>query len=113
MLNPLMKLIISIDLLIMHEIASEIPKPSLKKGWEIFASRPLSLIITLVIAISLSIISFFLLLFPVITSFYYTISQSKREQYLIDLNNILQTIFVFLEGIKRYFFFSHGNKNYP
>ena len=84
-----------------------VPTPSFKKGWEIFASRPLSLIAILILAVSLSVISFFILFLPVIASFYYTISQSKRERFFIDLYTIIRTVSIFFNGIKHYFFQSY------
>ncbi|MFC1895955.1 hypothetical protein ACFL0Q_04770 [Thermodesulfobacteriota bacterium] len=85
----------------------QIQNPSLKTGLEIYISRAISMVSTLIIAIVIFIISFMLLIFPLITSFYFAVSQSKREEYLIDLNNVLRTISFFFKGIKHYFFHSY------
>ncbi|MGD9347429.1 MAG: hypothetical protein PVH84_16305 [Candidatus Aminicenantes bacterium] len=84
-------------------VTEALAKPSLQKGWEIFTSRPLSLIFTLIFAVVICVISFFLLTFPVIAGYGYAIRQSRREEYFIDLNAILRTISHLFQGIKRYF----------
>lgn len=80
-----------------------LPQPNLRKGWEIFATRPLSLIAALIMAVIICIISFMLLTFPAIAAYYYAVRHSKREEYFIDLNNIFRTTFLIFKGIGRYF----------
>ena len=88
----------------MYTADRSLRQPSLHKGWEIFASRPFSLVAALIFAVVLSVISFFILFFPVITGYYYAIRQSEREAFFIDLKNVFRTTFLVLQGVGRYFF---------
>jgi hypothetical protein len=82
-------------------------QPSLSRGWDIFASRPLSLIVALILVIVVSVISFMLLFFPAVAGYYYAVSQSRREEYFIDLNNVFRTSFLVFRGIGRYLLSSY------
>lgn len=79
------------------------PQPNWRTGFEIFATRPLSLVSVLILAVILCVISWMLLFFPVIAAYYFAVRQSRREEYLIDLNSILRTTALFLKGIPTYF----------
>jgi hypothetical protein len=80
-----------------------LPQPNLRKGLEIFATRPLSLVASLILAVVISVVTFLLLTFPVIAGYYYAVRQSMREEYFIDLNNVFRTNSLVFSGIKRYF----------
>lgn len=84
-----------------------LPSPSLQIGWQIFVSRPLSLIAALITAVVLCVVSFFLLTFPVITGYYYAVRHSRREEYFIDIANISRTTALLFRGIGRYFIQSY------
>jgi hypothetical protein len=88
-------------------VRNQIVQPSLHKGWHIFASRPISLVVALIFAVVICVISFFLLTFPVIAGYYYAVSQSKREEFFIDLGNVFRTTFLVLSGVRKYFFQSY------
>lgn len=81
--------------------------PNFRRGREIFFSRPISLTLTLIIAVMICVISFLLLVFPVITAYYYAVSNSKREEFFIDLDNVAKTISFLFKGIKQYFLQSY------
>lgn len=87
----------------MNVAIESIAQPNLRKGWEIFATRPLSLVAALIMALVIFLMSFMLLTFPVIAGYYHAVRQSKREEYFIDLNNIFRTTFLVLKGVRKYF----------
>lgn len=68
-----------------------------------FATRPVSLVATLLLAVVVSVISFGLLLFPAIAAFYYAVNQSQPEHFFIDLPNVSRTVGMFWMGLRRYF----------
>ncbi len=78
-------------------------RPDLKTGFKAFASRPLSLTITLILGVVVSVISFLLLLFPVVPAYYYAVAESRREEFFIDLPNVVRTVTLLFKGIKKYF----------
>ena len=84
-------------------VTEPLAEPSLQKGWEIFTSRPISLVFSLIFAVVICVFSFFLLTFPVIAAYGYAIKHSRREEYFIDLNAIFRTISLLSRGIKIYF----------
>ncbi len=77
-------------------------QPNLRRGWEIFATRPLSLVAALILAIVICLMSFMLLTFPAIVGYYYAVRQSRREEYFIDLVNIMRTMYLVFSGMRRY-----------
>jgi hypothetical protein len=77
--------------------------PSLQRGWEIFSSRPLSLVFAFIVAVVICVVSLFLLTFPVIAGYGYAVRQSRREKYFIDINAMLRTTALLFRGIKIYF----------
>ena len=77
-------------------------KISLATGLHIFATRPFSLVITLILAVVVSVISFMLLLFPAIAGYYYAVSKSRPETQFIDLENLFRTNRMLFDGLKRY-----------
>ena len=87
--------------------ATQIVGPSLRRGWTIFASRPLSLVVVLIAAVAISVVSFLLLTFPVIAAYYYAVRQSRREEYFIDLNAVAGTVLHFFVGIGKHFWKSY------
>jgi hypothetical protein len=82
-------------------------EPRFRKGLEIFESRPLSLVAALIVAVVVCVVSFLLLFFPVIAAYFYAVRQSRREEYFIDLENVLRTSALIFAGIKRYFIQSY------
>ena len=86
---------------------NQLPHPSFRKGWDIFVSRPLSLIAALIVAIAVCVISFMLLFSPVVAGYYYAVRQSRREEYFIDLNNVIRTTFLVFQGMRRFFLQSY------
>lgn len=86
---------------------NSLPQPSLLRGWDIFSTRPLSLIAALIVAVTVSVISFFLLFFPAVAGYYYAVSQSRREEFFIDLNNVFRTALLVFRGMGRYFLQSY------
>ena len=87
--------------------AERLAQPNLSKGLEIFATRSLSLVLAFIIAVVVCVISFFLLTFPVIAGYYYSIRYSRRERYFIDIENIMRTAFLVFRGIRIYFIQSY------
>ena len=73
-------------------LEGQLANPSLAKGWQIFGSRVVSLVGTLIVGVVVSVVSFMLLLFPVIAAYYYAVRESGREEYFIDLNTIGRTL---------------------
>lgn len=85
-------------------MASEsLERPNLRKGLEIFASRPLSLVAALILGVIVCVASFMLLTPPVIAGYYYAVRNSGREEFFIDLPNITRTTSLVVTGIGRYF----------
>ena len=83
--------------------STPLAEPNFRKGLEIFASRPVSLVAALIAAVVVSVVSFMLLLFPVIAAYFYAVRQSRKEEFFIDLGNVLRTTSLVFGGIKRYF----------
>lgn len=84
-----------------------LPEPNLRQGLLIFSSRPFSLVAALILVIVIALVTFMILAFPVGAAYFYAVRQSKREEYFIDLNNILRTCGMVFRGIKRYFLQSY------
>ena len=82
-------------------------QPDWQTGFNVFGSRAFSLIAAFILAVIMCIASFMLLTFPVITGYYYAVRHSRREEFFIDLPNIVRTVFLVLEGIGRFFFQSY------
>jgi hypothetical protein len=86
---------------------NQLALPNLRKGCEIYVSRPFSLTLALIAAVVICVVSFLLLTFPVIAGYYYAVRESRREEYFIDLNNVLRTTFFVFKGIRKYFIRSY------
>jgi hypothetical protein len=84
-------------------ISPPLKEPKLRRGLEIFASRPISLVVALIAAVVVFMVSFMLLLFPAIAAYFYAVRHSRREEYLIDLENVFRTNGLFFKGIGTYF----------
>lgn len=80
---------------------------NLTNGIRIFVSRPFTLVITLIVAVVITVASFMLLLFPVMAGYYHAVAHSRRETQFIDLNSLFVAIGMLFQGIKRYFFGSY------
>ena len=83
--------------------SEQLGHPDWRRGLETFATRPLSLVAALILALLICLASLMLLIFPVITGYYYAVRQSKKEEYFIDLYNIFRTTSLVFGGIRRYF----------
>jgi len=77
--------------------------PSWNRGWVIFTTRPITLAVTLVVAVIASVISMGLLFFPAIVGFHHAIRYGRREMQFIDLAVIANTIGLFFQGVGRDF----------
>lgn len=86
---------------------AELPSPSIRAGWLIFATRPVALVVTLIVCVVLVLVSFGTLAFPVIAAFYHTTRQSKRERYFIDLERVVGMLAGLGRGMRRHFFQSY------
>jgi len=91
----------------MVAITPHLPEPNLRQGLHIFASRPFSLVAALILVIVIFLGTFMVLVFPAIAAYFYAVRQSRREEYFIDLNNIVRTCGLVFGGIKRYFLQSY------
>ncbi len=83
-------------------------QPSLRRGWAVFTSRPLSLIACLIVAVVVSVVSFLLLALPAIAGYYYAVRQSRGEECFIDLAAVLATLHQFFVGMRRHFWKAWG-----
>ena len=78
-------------------------RPSLRLGWAIFASRPISLVAALIVAVVLLVTSFGLLAPPILAGYYHAVRASRRERFLIDLERVLGAVGELFRGIGRHF----------
>ena len=86
----------------MLESVAQIKQPNWRTGFNIFMTRPLSLVVALIFAIIICLASFMLLAFPVVAGYYYAIGNSKREEFFIDLPNVLRTTSLVTSGMGKY-----------
>jgi len=86
---------------------TQVAEPSLARGWKIFSSRPLALIAALIVAVIVSVVTFLLLVFPVIAGYYYAVRESRRERFFIDLEAVARTTADLFVGIRKYFLASY------
>ena len=75
---------------------------ALKAGFLVFATRPVSMVATLVLAVAASVISLGLLFFPAIAGFYLAVRESRREEFFIDLENVVRTVGIFFKGMQAF-----------
>lgn len=71
------------------------------------ARRPVSLVVALLVAVVAAVVSFMLLLFPLIAGYYYAVRESGREEFFIDLPNVLRTLGLLWVGVRTYFLQSY------
>jgi hypothetical protein len=76
-----------------------LPQPNWRRELDAFLSRPVSLVAALIFAVTVCVVSFMLLTFPAIASFYYAVRHSRREDYFIDLPNVSRTASLVLVGM--------------
>lgn len=82
------------------------PASSLRTGWTIFATRPISMVATVILAVCLFVVSLGILAFPLIPAFYFAVRESRGERFFIDLERVLETMGNLFRGIRRHFFAS-------
>jgi hypothetical protein len=82
---------------------TSLPAPSLHVGWRIFATRPVSLVLTLVLAVVVGVLSFGLLVLPAVAAYYHAVRRSRREGFFIDLEAVVALAGHFLRGLVRLF----------
>jgi hypothetical protein len=80
-----------------------LPQPNFRRGLEIFVTRPVSLVVTLIIAVVLCLASFMILTFPLVAGYFFAVRHSRREEYFVDLNAILKNCGLLFLGIKHHF----------